>query len=74
MTFTSVAVGVVLLTVGYALHNGYLLAIVLWIVATGLAYLYTRNSGGSARCNVAAFMVGALALPHLLVSDLNPDR
>jgi hypothetical protein len=48
---------------GYALYNGYFLAIVLWIVGAGLAYLYTRNSGGCARWNLATFMVGVLAFP-----------
>lgn len=50
---------------GYALYNGYVLALLVWLGAAVLVYLRTRPSPATARWNVAAFMLGVLALPLL---------
>ncbi len=48
---------------GYALYNGYVLALLVWLGAAVLVYRRTRKSPATTRWNVAAFMTGALALP-----------
>ncbi len=48
---------------GYALYNGYFLAVVLWIFAAVPAYLYARKSGTNTRWNIAAFAAGLLVFP-----------
>lgn len=50
---------------GYALYNGYVLALLVWLGAAVLVYLRTRPSPATTRWNVAAFMLGVLALPLL---------
>ena len=50
---------------GYALYNGYVLALLVWLGAAVLLYRRTRTSPAATRWNVAAFMLGVLALPLL---------
>jgi len=48
---------------GYALYNGYVLALLVWLGAAVLLYRRTRKSPATTRRNVAVFMLGILALP-----------
>ncbi|MGV9802782.1 hypothetical protein ACWDTP_32495 [Mycobacterium sp. NPDC003449] len=46
---------------GYALYNGYFLAIVVWLVIALVAYFLTRKWEPGPRWNLVAFLTGIVA-------------
>ncbi|OKH80464.1 hypothetical protein EB75_20720 [Mycobacterium sp. ST-F2] len=48
---------------GYAIYNGYFLAVVLWIIAAVPIYRHGVRSGANTRWNLAALVAGILVFP-----------
>ena len=58
---SSMMLGVFGFPPGYALYNGYFLAIVVWLVIALVAYFHTKNWEPGPRRNLAAFLAGIVA-------------
>ena len=48
---------------GYAVYNGYFLALLLWIIAAVPIYRHGVRSGANTRWNLGALMAGVLVFP-----------
>jgi len=62
---SSFIMGLVGMPPGYALYNGYFLAVVLWVFVAVPTYLYARKSDNNVRWNIAAMMAGVLVFPMM---------
>jgi hypothetical protein len=58
---SSLMLGVCGFPPGYALYNGYFLAIAVWLVVALVAYFQTKKWAPASRWNLAAFLAGIVA-------------
>lgn len=58
---SSMMLGVFGFPPGYALYNGYFLAIVVWLVVALVAYFQSKNWAAGSRWNLGAFLSGIVA-------------